>query len=56
MIDDIDMVYDEQFGRLLLSCIAPKSNNFICIIVSNKLGQLDTRLVKHKFMKKVVAA
>lgn len=55
MIDDIDMVYDEQFGRLLLSCIAPKSNNLICVIVSNKLGLLDTRLVKHKFMKQGVA-
>ncbi|MGR5150673.1 ATP-binding cassette domain-containing protein [Photobacterium swingsii] len=55
MIDDIDMVYDEQFGRLLLACIAPKANNFICVIVSNKLGQLDSRLVKHKFEKKVAA-
>lgn len=55
MIDDIDMVYDEKFGPLLLACIAPKSNNFICMIVSNKLGQLDTRLVKHKFDKKVAA-
>ncbi|MGF1724641.1 ABC transporter transmembrane domain-containing protein [Photobacterium nomapromontoriensis] len=55
MIDDIDMVYDTQFGRLLLACIAPKANNFICIIVSNKLDQLDTTLVKHKFNKKVAA-
>ncbi|MGF1687212.1 ATP-binding cassette domain-containing protein [Photobacterium japonica] len=55
MIDDIDRVYDAQFGRLLLACIAPKANNFICIIVSNQLGQLDNRLMTHKFEKKVAA-
>ncbi|MCQ1060040.1 ATP-binding cassette domain-containing protein [Photobacterium sp. ZSDE20] len=55
LIDDIDMVYDEQFARLLLACITPKANNFICIIVSNKLGQLDPRLVRHKLVSRVAA-
>ncbi|PSU35794.1 ABC transporter transmembrane domain-containing protein [Photobacterium lutimaris] len=55
LIDDIDMVYDEQFARLLLACITPKANNFICIIVSNKLGQLDPGLVRHKLVSRVAA-
>ncbi|GAL02296.1 ABC transporter protein [Photobacterium aphoticum] len=55
MIDDIDCVYDEQFGRLLLACVAPKANNLICIIVSNKLGQLDNRLVTHPFTQEAAA-
>lgn len=55
LIDDIDMVYDEQFARLLLACLSPKANNFICIIVSNKLGPLDPRLVRHKLASRVAA-
>ncbi|MBY5944730.1 ATP-binding cassette domain-containing protein [Photobacterium rosenbergii] len=55
LIDDIDMVYDEEFGRLLLACITPKANNFICVIASNKLGQTDPRLVNHKLASRVAA-
>ncbi|OAN18065.1 ABC transporter ATP-binding protein [Photobacterium jeanii] len=55
LIDDLDMVFDDQFGRLLLSCISPKTNNLICVIVSNKLGALDNRLTNHKFEIKVAA-
>ncbi|MBC7001758.1 ATP-binding cassette domain-containing protein [Photobacterium sp. BZF1] len=55
LIDDIDMVYDEDFGRLLLACITPKANNFICVIASNKLGQADPRLVSHRLVSRVAA-
>lgn len=55
LIDDIDMVYDEEFGRLLLACITPKANNFICVIASNKLGQTDPRLVSHKLASRITA-
>lgn len=37
IIDDIDLVYDKQFGINLINCFLPRSDSMICIFISNKL-------------------
>ena len=53
IVDDIDLVYDSDFGANLLSCLRPRIDRLACVLVSNRLAEdnIDlTRLTCHRRM------
>ena len=44
IIDDLDLVYDTQFAKNLITCLRPRSDAFICIFISNRLSAIDNTL------------
>ncbi|WP_299005781.1 ABC transporter transmembrane domain-containing protein [uncultured Shewanella sp.] len=41
ILDDIDMIYDEEFEKVLATTLLSKKSNLIFIIISNKLSYQD---------------
>ncbi|MUK38701.1 ATP-binding cassette domain-containing protein [Aliivibrio fischeri] len=44
IIDDFDLVFDDEFSLNLLSCLRPRIQSYLFIIVSNKIKDSDIKI------------
>ena len=56
IIDDLDLVYDAEFAKSLITCIRPRSDAFICLFISNRLHEVDDKLERIQLPKREVHA
>jgi ABC-type bacteriocin/lantibiotic exporter with double-glycine peptidase domain len=46
IIDDLDLVYDQNFANKILSCLRPRTNTYTFVLVSNKIKDNDVMISK----------
>jgi ABC-type bacteriocin/lantibiotic exporter with double-glycine peptidase domain len=46
IIDDIDLVYDKNFAKNIISCLRPRTNTYTFVLVSNKINDNDVVITK----------
>ena len=46
IIDDIDLVYDQNFAKNIISCLRPRTNTYTFVLVSNKINDNDVVITK----------